>query len=379
MKKKGIYQILVTFILMIMILAGIGATANAASKMKLNKTKATVSINNSVKLRITGAKKNITWKSSNKNVATVKKSGNNGAIVKAKKQGKTTITAKVGKTTLKCKITVKKKSLNDTGDKIFLVGTHALYFVEDGHKRAADLSEFAQSPLEEMVTARKSRSLGKKVTISSVQSSNPSVISVKQISGKKIKFTYYKTGKTTITAVYKGRKLQWKIVVRDDTECYKIKRGQIYQEVGITNDMKDQYKCFLLAKWLCDNNTYDFNARNNKTGEGHYYRDVFDKGRSVCSGYADAYKFLMDGLGIPCRFVNNDTINHEWNQVQIDGIWYNVDVTWMDSRTYNMSNFLVSDYVLGTTRSEGSTHKATDTRFDNISYDSWINGEWVNY
>ena len=57
MKKKGIYQILVTFILMIMILAGIGATANAASKMKLNKTKATVSINNSVKLRITGAKK----------------------------------------------------------------------------------------------------------------------------------------------------------------------------------------------------------------------------------------------------------------------------------------------------------------------------------
>lgn len=78
-------------------------------KLTLSKKKATLTVKQSVKLRVKrnpiSAKEKITWSSSNKKVATVSKSGK----VTAKKAGKATITAKTsnGKKAT-CKITVKK-------------------------------------------------------------------------------------------------------------------------------------------------------------------------------------------------------------------------------------------------------------------------------
>ncbi|MCH5267445.1 MAG: Ig-like domain-containing protein [Lachnospiraceae bacterium] len=74
-------------------------------KIKLNKTKATLYVGETTKLKVKNTKKKVKWSSSKKKVATVDKKGK----VKAKKAGKTTITAKVGKKKLKCKVTVKKK------------------------------------------------------------------------------------------------------------------------------------------------------------------------------------------------------------------------------------------------------------------------------
>lgn len=56
----------------------------------------------SVRLKITGTKKKVTWSSSNKKIATVSSSGK----VKAKSEGTATIRAKVGKKSYKCKVTV---------------------------------------------------------------------------------------------------------------------------------------------------------------------------------------------------------------------------------------------------------------------------------
>ena len=57
----------------------------------------------------------------------------------------------------------------------------------------------------------------------------------------------------------------------------------------------------------------------------------------VCSGYANAFKYLMDALNIPCIIVpglatnsEGNTENHAWNYVQINNIWYAVDCTWDD-------------------------------------------------
>lgn len=57
----------------------------------------------------------------------------------------------------------------------------------------------------------------------------------------------------------------------------------------------------------------------------------------VCSGYANAFKYLMDALDIPCIIVpgfatnsEGNTENHAWNYVQINDIWYVVDCTWDD-------------------------------------------------
>lgn len=59
--------------------------------------------------------------------------------------------------------------------------------------------------------------------------------------------------------------------------------------------------------------------------------------KSVCEGYAESFKYLMDALEIPCIIVSGratnsqgETENHAWNYVQIDGIWYGIDCTWDD-------------------------------------------------
>lgn len=81
--------------------------ANAAT-VKLNKKKATMYEGKSLQLKVTGTKKKVTWKSSNKKIAYVSSKGK----VTAKKKGNVTITAKVENKKLSCKITVKEKGFS---------------------------------------------------------------------------------------------------------------------------------------------------------------------------------------------------------------------------------------------------------------------------
>ena len=90
---------------------------NAATKPKLSKTKITMTVGQSKKLKVKGISKKrakrIKWKSSKKKVVTVTKTGK----LKARKAGKAVITAKIGKKKLKCKVTVKKRSKKSTKKK----------------------------------------------------------------------------------------------------------------------------------------------------------------------------------------------------------------------------------------------------------------------
>ncbi|MFR8105646.1 Ig-like domain-containing protein [Eubacterium sp.] len=77
----------------------------AAKKAKISKTKATIYVGKTIKLKVKNNKKKVKWSTSNKKVAKVNKKGK----VKGIKAGKATIIAKVGKKAYKCKIKVKKK------------------------------------------------------------------------------------------------------------------------------------------------------------------------------------------------------------------------------------------------------------------------------
>lgn len=91
----------------------LAAPVDAKSKVKLNITKATLSIGGSINLKLLNNKKKVTWKSSNKKVASVTKKGK----VKAKKKGKASIVARVGKKKYTCKVTVGKVSKKSTSKK----------------------------------------------------------------------------------------------------------------------------------------------------------------------------------------------------------------------------------------------------------------------
>lgn len=68
----------------------------------------------------------------------------------------------------------------------------------------------------------------------------------------------------------------------------------------------------------------------------------------VCQGYALAYKYLLNKVGIECYYVSSSSMNHGWNMVKLDGNYYHVDVTWDDPTSdqfgYAQHNyFLLSD------------------------------------
>lgn len=56
------------------------------------------------------------------------------------------------------------------------------------------------------------------------------------------------------------------------------------------------------------------------------------EGKSVCAGYARAYQYLMQRMGIPCYYCTGFAgEDHAWNIVALEDGYYNVDVTWDDT------------------------------------------------
>ena len=89
--------------------------------------------------------------------------------------------------------------------------------------------------------------------------------------------------------------------------------------------------------------TYDLAADRNQSA----YSALVD-GNSVCAGYARAYQYLLQQLGIPCYYCTGYSGgNHAWNIVKLDDGYYNVDVTWDDADTirYNYFNKTDADFA----------------------------------
>lgn len=83
-------------------------------------------------------------------------------------------------------------------------------------------------------------------------------------------------------------------------------------------------------------NNVDYDTSISKENIYNLYGALVN-GESVCEGYARAFKYIMDEIGIPCTLVRGmgqnsegETENHAWNYVQLDGTWYAIDCTWDD-------------------------------------------------
>jgi len=100
--------------------------------------------------------------------------------------------------------------------------------------------------------------------------------------------------------------------------------------------------------------------------------DLLVEGTAVCSGYASAYQDLLLRVGIECRYVVSEKMDHAWNLVKIDGKWYHVDLTW-DDPTPDGAGYVSHRYFLRTDNEMVAGEKphydwnsdiaCTDTRF----------------
>ena len=66
--------------------------------------------------------------------------------------------------------------------------------------------------------------------------------------------------------------------------------------------------------------------------------------QTVCAGYARAFQYLLQQLGIPCYYCTGYAgESHAWNIVSLDDGYYNVDVTWDDTEGGNYDYFNKTD------------------------------------
>lgn len=141
------------------------------------------------------------------------------------------------------------------------------------------------------------------------------------------------------------------------TEANKLLRG-----IKNNNSLGDVEKALLLHDRLAVECEYDYaNYLNNKvptishTMYGAVVNDV-----AVCQGYALAYGFLLDAVGIKNEYCSSMALGHAWNIVYINGNPYHVDVTW-DDPVWDISGRVHHDNFLRSTDGIKATkHNAND-------------------
>ncbi len=89
---------------------------------------------------------------------------------------------------------------------------------------------------------------------------------------------------------------------------------------------------YIINDYLLDTTTYDYDDYLNDTIPeiSHTAYGALINGVAVCDGYAKAVKVLANILGIESGIVTSSEMNHAWNYININGKYYNLDVTFND-------------------------------------------------
>lgn len=118
---------------------------------------------------------------------------------------------------------------------------------------------------------------------------------------------------------------------REETALAKQKYDSAADKLiaGITPDMPEFERELILHDRLAGHIAYE---------DGDYVHDAYGalvNGKAVCEGYAKAFQYLLQKVGIQSFMatgIGNGDL-HAWNIVRIDSKYYNVDLTWDDVKS----------------------------------------------
>ncbi len=108
---------------------------------------------------------------------------------------------------------------------------------------------------------------------------------------------------------------------------------KIFQQ--IPSDAGELERELIVHDALVDGISYSSDASDDSESNAFGIYGALVEKSAVCTGYARSAKLLLNQLGIESRLVSGTSKDsgHMWNQVKIDGEWYNLDVTWDDPVT----------------------------------------------
>ncbi|MBQ8912986.1 MAG: hypothetical protein IJ054_02950, partial [Lachnospiraceae bacterium] len=136
---------------------------------------------------------------------------------------------------------------------------------------------------------------------------------------------------------------------------FKYSKSEMDEHFAMMSELSKELKCD--TDYDTVQNVHDYLIKNFEYDKktiyvNHTDIDGFKDNQMVCSGYSLAAYYLLNAVGIPTRVITgyggvgtSDERNHMWNMVELDGKWYNMDITWDDTNgerpTYNY--FLKND------------------------------------
>lgn len=131
--------------------------------------------------------------------------------------------------------------------------------------------------------------------------------------------------------------------------------------------------------YLVDNCVYDKEAAETEELEGHEndaYGALVEK-KAVCEGYSRAFQLLCNRLGVDCISISGfgDGESHAWNNVKLDGEWYEVDVTWND--TDGDMEFPIYDYFNLPSDKFSKSH-STSPLYSEVSLSEYENSQYYH-
>lgn len=145
----------------------------------------------------------------------------------------------------------------------------------------------------------------------------------------------------------------------DNIQASKVKAEcESFLKEYIKPGMTDYEKEVAVHDYIVGNCTYDKSNLDDETIYSSY--GVLVNRKAVCEGYARTSALLLKLSGVESDLISGDakgdmveegsTMGHMWNQVCIDGVWYNYDATWDDpsgdSETLAHLYLNVSDQIL---------------------------------
>lgn len=171
-------------------------------------------------------------------------------------------------------------------------------------------------------------------------------------------FDYYGSNYTEIHFYSRYTKEEYSVMHEEMlAEAEKLLTG-----IKDNTELTDVEKALILHDRLALHCSYDYeNLQNNSlpiSARNAYGIIALKTG--VCMGYALAYDYLLEQVGIKTLYCSSDTLNHAWNIVYIDDKPYHVDVTW-DDPVWDMYGRVTHDNFLRSTAGMKATeHTATD-------------------
>ena len=109
---------------------------------------------------------------------------------------------------------------------------------------------------------------------------------------------------------------------------------------NLNDGMTNYDKIKLFHDHIINNTIYD----NEDDNDSYTAYDLLTTGESICGGYSDIMSIYLNVLGIQNYKITSE--NHIWNLVNLDGVWYHLDMTWDDPVASDGKQYLIHNFFL---------------------------------